>query len=161
MDPIGAQARLPDGYRDGNAEVNVLPWTEVRRRLEESEFFWFATATPDGEPHARPIWGAWIDDTFYFDGGVDSTRWGRDLLANPRIEVHLPSASEVVIVTGRFSRENDLDADAFARVQASYLARYRTYQPEDAAGLFMVKPISALAWTTFPGDVTRFSFPPA
>jgi hypothetical protein len=48
-----------------------------------------------------------------------------------------------------------------ARVQASFLARYRTYQPEDPAGLFMVKPLSALAWTTFPGDVTGFSFSPA
>lgn len=93
-------------------------------------------------------------------GGVDRTRWGRDLLANPRIEVHLPSAEQVVIVTGRFSRENDLDADSFARVQASYLARYKSYQPGDPAGLFMVKPVSALAWTVFPGNVTRFAFQP-
>ena len=37
-------------------------------------------------------------------------------------------------------------------------ARYKSYQPEDPAGLFMVKPISALAWTVFPGNVTRFTF---
>ena len=158
MDQIGRQARLPDGYVDKGTKLSVVPWTDVRRRLEESEFFWFATATPDGEPHARPIWGAWIDETFYFDGGVDRTRWGRDLLANPRIEVHLPSAEEVVIVTGTFSRENDLDADSFKRVQASYLSRYKSYQPEDPDGLFMVRPVSALAWTVFPGNVTRFTF---
>lgn len=161
MDPIGRQARLPDGYRENHPDGSVLQWADVRRRLEESEYFWFATATSEGEPHARPIWGAWIDDTFYFDGGVDHTRWGRDLLANPRIDVHLPSAQEVVIITGRFRRENDLDADSFARVQASYLARYRTYQPEDPAVLFVVNPVSALAWTSFPVDVTRFTFQPS
>lgn len=156
--PTVAPARLPEGYDDTGQPPQPLQWPEVRRRLEEAKHFWFSTADDTGQPHARPIWGAWTDETLYADGGVDVTRWGRDLLANPRTQVHLESAIEVVIVDGIFSLANDLTPEAFARVQASYLRRYRDYQPEAADGLFMVKPQHVLAWSRFPIDVTRFSF---
>ncbi|MGH3487298.1 MAG: pyridoxamine 5'-phosphate oxidase family protein [Actinopolymorphaceae bacterium] len=149
--------RLPDGYKDTDKQ-ELLAWPEVRQRLEQAKHFWFSTADADGAPHARPIWGAWVDDMLCADGGVRVTRWGRDLLANPRIQVHLESASDVVIVDGTFSMTNDLTDEAFARVQSSYLDRYRDYQPESADGLFMVKPRRVLAWTRFPVDVTRFHF---
>lgn len=155
--PRGVPARLPAGYND-TGEQTTLDWAEVRERLEQSKHFWFSTADASATPHARPIWGAWVDDTLYADGGVQVTRWGRDLLANPRTQVHLESATEVVIIDGDFSMSNDLTAESFARVQASYLRRYESYQPESADGLFMVKPRHVLAWTTFPRDVTRFDF---
>lgn len=155
--PRGVPGRLPEGYND-TGEQTPLDWAGVRERLEQSKHFWFSTADATGAPHARPIWGAWVDDTLYADGGVPVTRWGRDLLANPRTQVHLESATEVVIVDGEFSMTNDLTPESFARVQASYLRRYESYQPESADGLFMVKPRHVLAWTSFPRDVTRFDF---
>lgn len=155
--PRVAPARLPEGYND-TGEQTTLDWAQVRQRLEQSKHFWFSTADADATPHARPIWGAWVDDTLYADGGVHVTRWGRDLLANPRTQVHLESATEVVIVDGDFSMANDLTPESFARVQASYLRRYESYQPESADGLFMIKPRQVLAWTSFPRDVTRFDF---
>jgi hypothetical protein len=155
--PEGAPARLPDGYND-TGEQTPLDWATVRARLEESKHFWFSTADGHGVPHARPIWGAWVDDTLYADGDVRHTRWGRDLLVNPRTQVHLESATEVVIVDGEFSSDNDLTPESFARVQASYLRRYESYQPESAEGLFMVKPRQVLAWANFPRDATRFDF---
>ena len=75
-----------------------------------------------------------------------------------RTQVHLESATEVVIVDGYFSMANDLTPESFAQVRASYLSRYQSYQPEAADGLFMVKPRHVLAWTQFPRDVTRFDF---
>lgn len=156
--PTAVPARLPAGY-NSSGEQSPLAWPEVQTRLEQAKHFWFSTADADGAPHARPIWAAWVDQTLYADGDVRSTRWGRDLLANPRIQVHLESATEVVIVDGRFSMTNDLTPEAFGRVQASYLARYESYQPESADGLFMIKPRQVLAWSRFPVDVTRFSFP--
>ncbi|MBO0812347.1 MAG: pyridoxamine 5'-phosphate oxidase family protein [Microlunatus sp.] len=155
--PQTRPGQLPDGYND-TGEQTTLDWTAVRQRLAESKHFWFSTADGSGAPHARPIWGAWVDDTLYADGGVPVTRWGRDLLANPRTQVHLESATEVVIIDGEFSLTNDLTSESFARVQASYLRRYQSYQPEAADGLFMVKPRHVLAWTNFPRDVTRFDF---
>jgi len=156
-EPTVAPGRLPDGY-NASGEQRPLAWPEVRQRLAEAKHFWFSTADGDGAPHARPIWAAWIDNTLYADGGVPVTRWGRDLLVNPRIQVHLESAQDVVIVDGLFTMENDLTAEAFARVQASYLERYKDYQPESAGGLFMIKPRQVLAWSQFPVDVTRFTF---
>lgn len=155
--PTIEAARLPQGYND-SGQQEPLSWPEVRSRLVQSKHFWFSTADASGAPHARPIWGAWVDDTLYADGGVPVTRWGRDLLVNPRTQVHLESATEVVIVDGTFSMDNDLTPEAFDRVQASYLSRYGDYQPETADGLFMVKPRHVLAWTRFPVDATRFSF---
>jgi hypothetical protein len=156
-EPVARPARLPAGYND-SGEQRPLAWAQVRRRLEEAKHFWFSTADADGAPHARPIWGAWVDETLYADGGVEATRWGRDLLANPRTQVHLESATDVVIVDGLFSMSNDLTPEAFQRVQQSYLSRYRDYQPQTADGLFMVKPRQVLAWSQFPVDVTRFDF---
>jgi hypothetical protein len=156
--PRSAPARLPEGYNDTAQPIRPLEWAEVRTRLEQARHFWFSTADETGQPHARPIWGAWVDDTLYADGGVHVTRWGRDLLVNPRTQVHLESATEVVIVDGTFSMDNDLTPEAFARVQASYLDRYHDYQPEAAEGLFMVTPRHVLAWTRFPVDPTRFTF---
>lgn len=135
-----------------------MDWSTVSRRLEESKHFWFSTADASGAPHARPIWGAWVDNTLYADGGVEVTRWGRDLLANPRTQVHLESATDVVVIDGVFSPDNDLTPESFGRVQASYLSRYHDYQPHSADGLFMVKPRTVLAWSSFPADVTRFEF---
>lgn len=156
-EPTARPGRLPDGYND-SGEQRLLDWRDVRHRLEQSKHFWFSTADAGGAPHARPIWAAWVDETLYFDGGVQVTRWGRDLLANPRIQVHLESATDVVIVEGVFTLENDLTEESFRRVQASYLTRYRDYQPEAADGLFMIKPRHVLAWSQFPADVTRFVF---
>lgn len=156
-EPTAEPGRLPDGY-NATGEQKPLSWAEVRQRLERAKHFWFSTADADGQPHARPIWAAWVDNTLYADGGIDVTRWGRDLLVNPRTQVHLESASEVVIIDGVFTRQNDMTEEAFARVQASYLTRYGDYQPESADGLFMVKPKQVLAWANFPVDVTRFRF---
>ena len=157
VDPRVAPARLPDGYND-TGEQTTLVWAGVNERLEQAKHFWFSTADGSGRPHARPIWGAWLDNTLYADGGVHVTRWGRDLLANSHTQAHLESATEVVIVDGDFTMTNDLTQEAFARVQESYRRRYESYQPESAGGLFMVKPRHVLAWTNFPRDVTRFEF---
>jgi general stress protein 26 len=157
VDPRVEPGRVPDGYNDSGVQ-EPLAWSEVRQRLEQSKYFWFSTADANGRPHARPIWGAWVNNTLYSEGGVERTQWGRDLLANPRLQVHLESANDVVIIDGVFTMENDLSERAFAHVQASYLQHYKDYQPDSADGMFMVKPRTVLAWSRFPFDVTRFSF---
>ena len=67
--PRAAAAKLPEGYND-TGEETPLDWAPVNERLEQSRHFWFSTADAGGRPHARPIWGAWIDNTLYADGGI-------------------------------------------------------------------------------------------
>jgi nitroimidazol reductase NimA-like FMN-containing flavoprotein (pyridoxamine 5'-phosphate oxidase superfamily) len=147
----------PDGYGVPETTEGVMAWESVRERLAHAKNFWICTASLKGRPHATPLWGAWVDDSLYFDGAL-TTRWGRNLSANPYIEVHLESGNEVVIVEGMFSQTNDLTPEAFERVQASYKSRYESYQPETREQLYQVRPQKVLAWTKFPTDMTRFKF---
>lgn len=147
---------VPEGYGVPETQEGVLTWEQVRERLEQAQNYWIITASLAGRPHAAPLWGAWVDDKFYFDG-APTTRWARNLSKNPQITVHLESGSQVVIVEGTFTTENDLDDEAFVRVRASYGSRY-SYQPETREQLYLVRPSKVLAWTTFPSDMTRFWF---
>jgi hypothetical protein len=149
---------LPEGYGVPTSDEGLLAWDVVRARLEQAKNYWITTASVGGRPHAVPLWGAWVNDRFYFDGALD-TRWGRNLTKNPQVVVHLESGSEVAIIEGTFFKEGGLDPDAFAKVQAQYTAKYESYAPEHAEGMYMVRPRKALAWATFPKDMTRFTFP--
>ena len=62
--PTAVPGRLPAGYNDSGRQ-EVLQWQVVRQRLEQAKHFWFSTADDSGTPHARPIWGAWVDNTLY------------------------------------------------------------------------------------------------
>src|SRR5215204_4536369 len=79
---------MPDGYGIAKDEDGLLTWDYVTEVLKDALNYWIGTTRPNGSPHARPVWGAWLDDTCYFEGSPD-TRWGRNLAANPAIVVHV------------------------------------------------------------------------
>jgi nitroimidazol reductase NimA-like FMN-containing flavoprotein (pyridoxamine 5'-phosphate oxidase superfamily) len=148
--------KVPKDYGTPETEDGLLAWESVRERLEQAKHFWIISASLDSKPHAVPLWGAWVDDNFYFDGGI-TTRWGRNLSANPQITVHLENGEQAVIVEGHFTTQNELDQAAFERIRASYASRY-SYQPETKEQLYLVRPQKVLAWTNFLTDMTRFRF---
>ena len=48
-------------------EARPLPTrAETRRHLEQAQFYWLATARPDGRPHVMPILAVWLDGGLYF-----------------------------------------------------------------------------------------------
>jgi hypothetical protein len=109
-----------------------------------------------------PIWGAWVDDRWYVEGGP--TRWQRNLRANPKLAVKVESGREVVIVEGT-ARELVAPAEPLAsRILAGY-AKYRPaadYEADAAnwseGGLWELTPVKAFAWSEFPANITRFQF---
>jgi hypothetical protein len=129
----------------------------VYGRLTQSENYWVATASPGGQPHAAPVWGAWVDGRFYFEGSPE-TRWGRNITRNPRISLHLESGSEVVIIEGSIEDQDDVGAELAERVAGAFAAKYNGYRSQER-GYFILTPRKALAWKSFPKDVTRFTFP--
>jgi Pyridoxamine 5'-phosphate oxidase len=150
------------GYGVPETTDGILDWAWARERLEAAITYWIATAGADATPHMIPIWGAWVDDRWYVEGGP--TRWQRNLRANPKLAVKVESGKEVVIVEG-VARELVAPAQPLAgRILAGY-AKYRAAEGYEASesnwaegGLWELTPIKAFAWSVFPDDMTRFRF---
>lgn len=107
-----------------------------------------------------------MDGAFWYDGSPQ-TRHVRNLTANPHCALHLESGERVAIIEGRSVASQSVTGELGERLSAEFARKYRTaYTPapdawsdEFAGGLRSIRPSKALAWSAFPGDVTRFSFP--
>jgi hypothetical protein len=84
IDPEPSQPRMFGGSI-GSAE---LSWEWATERLSRARTYWIATTRPAGQPHSRPLWGVWLDTTFYFSTGSLAAQ---NLAARPAITVHLDS----------------------------------------------------------------------
>lgn len=156
---------FPPGYGLPDTSEGMLTWAAVAERLTAATAYWLATVRPDGTPHVVPRWGVWLDDRFWYDG-APTTRHARNLATNPACALHLESGTEAVIVEGT-SAPTWAPADALGPRLAAAFEKYHAlgYSPEADAwadeqggGLRVLTPRRALAWFTFPGDATRFTF---
>jgi nitroimidazol reductase NimA-like FMN-containing flavoprotein (pyridoxamine 5'-phosphate oxidase superfamily) len=144
----------------------LLAWDVVEARLVDSVQYWMATSRPDGRPHVVPRWGVWLDRRLYYDGSPE-TRHARNLAANPACALHLEDGWQAVIVDGRSDRSDPVAGALAERIAAEFRRKYADlgYAPEPdawsgdhAGGLCVFTPARALAWTSFPTDMTRFRF---
>jgi hypothetical protein len=130
----------------------MLSWAFVVERMAGDRTYWVSTTLPGGRPHARPVWGVWVDDRVHCGGG-ERTRWVRNLAANPAVVVHRESGDEVVIVEGE--AEEVTDEERLARVDAAYEEKYGT---PHGTPVFAVRPDAVLAWSDYPADATKWEF---
>jgi Pyridoxamine 5'-phosphate oxidase len=93
IDPEPGQSWM-FGNRTGSGEI---PWEWATERLSHARTYWIATTRPTGQPHSRPVWGVWLDNTLYFSAGSLAAK---NLTTQPAITVHLESGNEVVIIEG-------------------------------------------------------------
>ena len=154
------------GYGIPDTDDGMLPWSFVAEKLSGDRNYWVTTTRPDGRPHARPVWGVWVDGTFYCGGG-ERTRWVRNLDADPGVVVHREDAEEVVILEGTAEKitedtaaENlppgaDSATDLVAAVDSAY---ERKYDVRHGTPFFAVRPEKVLAWSDYPTDATRWVF---
>jgi PPOX class probable F420-dependent enzyme len=127
--------------------------------------YWVGTTRPDGRPHATPVWGVWVDETFYFGTG-ERSRKGRNLAAYPHLVVHLESGDDVVILEGVAEVITDPDPDLSARIADAYASKYldpetgEEFRPGSAEGMFSVCPRVVFAWleNDFPRTASRWFF---
>jgi hypothetical protein len=147
IDPESSQPRMFGGPL-GSAE---LPWTWAAEQLSKAHTYWIATTRPDGQPHSRPIWGIWLNTTFYFSTGSLAAH---NLTVQPAITVHLESGSEVVIVEG--ITEQVTDHSLLEQVVSLYNQKYRwNLDPNQLPGPFYaVRPKVVLGWHFDEADVT-------
>jgi nitroimidazol reductase NimA-like FMN-containing flavoprotein (pyridoxamine 5'-phosphate oxidase superfamily) len=154
-EPTLSRPQMPEGYGVPKDSAGMLPWNDIREVLQTAQIYWVATTRPDGRPHVVPIWGAWVDDTFYFEGSPE-TRRGRNLAANPAVAVHIERGNLAIMVEG-VTEIVSLDEARFAEVADSFASRY-SYRPESREGWYTVRPRVALAWDEFPKSTTRYRF---
>src|ERR687897_3602064 len=123
--PADANPSRPHIPRYGvrKTKKGLLPWNHVTSRMEQSRNYWIITAGADGQPHAVPTWGVWLDDMLYFGGGPD-VRWARNLRANPSAAAHLENGDEVVTIEGRVDFVQGGGEPVLVRVQDAYETKY-------------------------------------
>jgi hypothetical protein len=163
-EPRGDRPHVP-GYGIPKTLQGTLPWSWARERLEDAIVYWLATTGADGAPHIIPIWGAWVGDRWYVEGGP--TRWQRNLRENPRMAIHIEIGDEVVIVEGAATEHVAPGPPLRDAILAGY-AKYKAAKGYEASadhwtegGLWELRPLKAFAWSVFPDDMTRFRFEPA
>jgi pyridoxamine 5'-phosphate oxidase-like protein len=150
---------MPDVYgigRDGSAAGEKLPWAKVEDWLRDSRNYWICTTRSDGRPHAKPVWGIWMEGMVVFSTAPASVT-GRNLRRDPRLVIHLESGDEVAILEGKVGRLAD---DLFESYADAYEAKYDYRPPPTGEPPWALGPEKVLSWTEaeFPGTATRWSF---
>ena len=167
--PTLGRPRVPDGYGVVDDLDGTLDWSHARGRLTGALHYWLGSVRPDGSPHAVPRWGVWLGDRFFYDG-APATRHTRNVEANPACTLTLESGTDVVIVEGD-SVAVRASADGVGTRLAAAFGKYADLDyapaadswesPTDGGGLRVITPRRVLAWSSFPTDCTRFTFPAA
>ncbi len=165
-EPRASRPYMPDyGVPDVQSGGEMLTWSWATEHLVHAHNYWIATTRLDGQPHMMPVWGVWLDETFYFSTGRQS-RKARNLAVNPRCVVCPEHADEAVIVEG--SAEQVSDPALLRRVADAYSAKYQwpieptqdgvRDQHGNEGPVFAVRPQVVFAWHEFPQDATRWIF---
>ena len=150
---------MPPAYgigRDGSEAGELLPWSTVEEWLRGSRNYWVCTTRADGRPHAKPVWGIWIEGMVAFSTAPASVT-GRNLRRDPRLAIHLESGDEVAILEGKVGLLAD---DLFERYADAYEAKYDYRPPPTGEPPWALGPEKVLSWTEadFPSTATRWSF---
>ncbi len=158
--PTPQRPWVPPQYREVADELFASPtelrersWERVRERLAGEHTYWLATASTDGWPHPRPVWGAWRDGTLVFGLGRGN-RTERDLARNPRAAIHLTSGEDVVIVEGTVEH---IDAASVAHL---WQDKYGISPPDVDRVFFALRPHKVLTWDfdELPRSITSWQF---
>jgi general stress protein 26 len=153
--PIDAPANYP--FPKG--VEGLMPWSRAEELLVSAPIYWLATVRPDDRPHLAPIWGAWVDNAFYFQGAPTS-RWARNLRENPSAAMHVERENDVVIVDGVVEYLVS-DAALADRLLEAWQAKYGELEHPpraDSIGILRLQPRTVRAWGPSLQDAARWLF---
>jgi hypothetical protein len=120
-------------------------WEEVQEKLTASRNYWICTTRANGAPHAKPVWGLWLDGALWFGVGERSVS-GRNLARDARLSVHLESGDDVVILEG--VAEAVTSGRAPGALLSQYAGKYAMAEEEEMAegDWYRLAPSVALTW---------------
>jgi nitroimidazol reductase NimA-like FMN-containing flavoprotein (pyridoxamine 5'-phosphate oxidase superfamily) len=157
--PVSSRPHMP-GYGIAEVRTGLLTWERVNQQMAQARNYWLTTTRPDGRPHAMPIWGVWLDETFYFGTGRSSVK-GRNLARNPAVSVHLESGDDVVILEGVVEEVSDrlLLRHIYDVYGQKYKLDMSANAEEGAEPTYALRPTTGFAWLEqdFPNTATRFT----
>ncbi|OIJ90607.1 hypothetical protein BIV25_31865 [Streptomyces sp. MUSC 14] len=144
----------------------TMPWSWAAKLLATAPTYWLATASPDGVPHSRPLWGVWRQNEFWFSS---QNRSGGFLGANPRASVSLQAGEDVVMVEGSCARVIGVDGINVLVEGVRVKYNWETSAGEDrihtpfgqSAPVFRLTPERVYGWPGVIGweSATRWDFP--
>ena len=145
------------GYGVPKSLKEALPWSWAEERLGRSHNYLIITVRPNGAPHAMPVWGVWLDGSFYFSTSATS-RKARNLERNRQCVVCTENAAEAVIVEGIAQKLNDKDIPPQAF--PDYKAKYGWELDPKIGAVFAIRPkvVFAMPEKLFPKGVSRWQF---
>ncbi|HKN94463.1 MAG TPA: pyridoxamine 5'-phosphate oxidase family protein [Thermoleophilaceae bacterium] len=162
--PVPSRPGIDPGYgigRGGSAPGELLPWERVEQWLEAARNYWVSTTRPDGRPHAKPVWGLWLDGRVLFSTDPNSVT-GRNIAAGSPVQIHLESGDEVAILDGDLEWPDD--PDLLARAVDAYEKKYGIrFDPAPGETPFMaLRPGKILSWeeADYPETATRWDVYP-
>jgi len=161
IQPKVTRPKFPKGYVD--SPTSEVTWSYVQERLENSKNYWLASISPNQKPHVIPRWGVWVNNKFYYDGSPE-TRHAKNLQHNPQVTLHLENGDQAVILNGVSNPAGKPDPELAEQIAAAYRLKYTEfgYSPAadqwNAGGLYVFTPQTALAWTIFFENPTKFVF---
>jgi hypothetical protein len=150
-EPHASRPHMP-GYGIPADTKGLLPWGWARQALGNARRYWIASARLDGNPHAMPVWGVWVNDCFYFSTGA-KTRKARNLARNPHCVVCVERGIRAVIVEGVASKTapSKVPKEAFV----AYRRKYRMALDPQLGPIFCVRPRVAFAFIESDKDFAR------
>ncbi len=114
-----------------------LSWTWARDRLSKAHNYYLSTTRADGRPHVMPVWGVWIDSSFYFSTGRRS-RKSKNLALNPHCVVCPENASDASILEG--TANEVVESSLRGRVVAAYKKKYDWDMSDTKEPIYEARP---------------------
>jgi general stress protein 26 len=147
-EPVPSRAGLPPGYGTDSAESapgERLPWERIEAWLTGARNYWVCTTRPDGRPHAKPVWGIWVDGALLFSTSPASVT-ARNIRERSPVAVHLESGDQVATFEG--TPEPVRDRELLERFVRAYDAKYdwRMDVSNPNMPVFSLRAESVLAW---------------
>jgi len=145
------------GYGIDEKRKGLLPWKWAKNLLTKTQNYFLTTVRDDGRPHVMPIWGVWVDSSFYFSTGKDSIK-ARNLSKNPNCVLCPGGADEAVIVEGVAKKV--ADKKKLAKFSRTYLKKYKWDMSKMEEPVYEIRPRTVFGQVerTFARTATRWTF---
>lgn len=151
--PVNAKhyrPNMPDYGITSDVTEGMLTWEWVDEQMEKSRNYWICTTRPNGNPHAAPVWGIWLDNTLYFGTGKTSVKV-KNINHNNHVVVHLESGDDTLIIEGILV-DSEESPELKHTIDKAYAKKYPPYDPTqedgdtDDAIRYRLIPHKIMAW---------------